>query len=424
MAGTAAAKARIGVWHWLLLLPIYAGATWLHIWYGDRHGLFDLHIYWRAARWSIHGHDVYTYSQRDPVEGSLGFTYPPFAALFLRPLGYLPLGGAQAVFCTFSVLTLIVTLWVLMRPVAARLGYPTWYAVAFVAPFVSWLEPVRETYTFGQINFILTMLVVLDLLVLVPRRSRFAGVLIGLAAAIKLTPAIFIVYLVLTRRWRAAVGAVVGAVAACAAGVLATGWRPSWHFWTSLLWQTGRVGRVDRVQDQSLNGLLARLARPHDPAPWVLIVLTVVVLAYGLWRARVAALAGDETTGLTLTGFVGALVSPLTWTHHLQWFVPALIVLLNVVTNPAYPKVRRRAYGAMGVVIYATVACSVVTWYDWGFVSKADDKGVPGFLIDNWYLLLIVTLLIFLPVRGGTEAASPAGPDVAGEREAVASDAR
>ncbi len=422
MTTTRTTRARVGPRQFAVLIAVWAAAATGHILYGNRHDFFDLGIYYRAVRWWAEGHDIYSYSQPDKVEGTLGFTYPPFAAVLMRPLGDLPLGGAQAVFVVVSVTALIAMLWLVIAPVAARLGYPVWFATAFALPIVSWLEPVRETFSFGQINFIVAALIVVDLLVAVPKKSWLAGVGIGLAAAIKLTPAIFVIYLLLTRRWRPAVTAVVAAAAATLAGAAMT-WKGTWQFWTGLLWHTERIGRMDRIQNQSLMGTLARLAKPHQPNEIVWLLLSLMIIAYGLWRARMAALAGDEVAGLTLTALVGCLVSPVTWTHHLLWFAPALIVIVDVAFDRRRSLRERRWLLTLAIVLYVTVAFSVVTWYDWHVLRRAAvDKGVPGFLIDNWYLLLMVALLVALPIRtpfpkSGDEPVAPAEG-----REVVASE--
>jgi alpha-1,2-mannosyltransferase len=417
MTTTRADSARVGLRHLLILLAVWATAIATHIRYGDRHGFFDFDIYYRAVRWWAQGHDLYSYSQTDPVQGSLGFTYPPCAALLLRPLAEMPLGAAQAVFGAASVAALIAAIWCLVAPLAGRYGYPAWFGVALALPMVSWLEPVRETFTFGQINFILMALVVVDLLVAVPRRSRLAGVGIGLAAAIKLTPAIFVVYLLLTRRWRAAATAAVAALAANLVGA-ALLWDDTWRFWTGLLWQTERIGHTDRLENQSLMGALARLDQggPNKPV-WAL--LAVLIMGYGLWRARRAALAGDEVTGLTLTALVGCLVSPVTWSHHLLWFAPALVVLVDAASDRRRTARRRWSLATLAAVLYVTATFSVISWYDWHVVERSADKGVAALLIDNWYLFLMLALLVMLPFRPSPAAEGTSVTPTEG-REAMA----
>ncbi|NJC73719.1 DUF2029 domain-containing protein [Planosporangium thailandense] len=410
MPTTRAGRVRIGPRRVVVLLAVWAVAGGAHVWYGNRHHFFDFGIYYRAVRWWAAGHDLYSYSQPDPVQGTLGFTYPPCAALLLRPLAALPLGAAQAVFTAVSVAAGVAALWCLIAPVAARYGYPAWFAVALAIPAASWLEPVRETFSFGQINFVLAALVVIDLLVAAPRRSRLTGVGIGLATAIKLTPGIFIIYLLLTRRWRAAATAIATALAANLAGA-AVGWHDTWWFWTELLWKTERIGHPDRLENQSLTGSLARLGDGVANRPvWAL--LAVLVMAYGLWRARRAAAAGDEASGLTLAAFVGCLVSPVTWSHHLLWFVPALVVLVDVALERRRTGRRWWPPAAMAAVLYVTTTFSIISWYDWHVVARSAGRGVPGFLINNWYVLLTLALLVALPFRRAPQAEGTAAAPV------------
>jgi alpha-1,2-mannosyltransferase len=239
--------------------------------------------------------------------------------------------------------------------------------------------------------------------VLLPRGSRWAGVLIGLAAAIKLTPAIFIVYLLVSRRYRAGLTAIASAAAASLLA-FAVAPRASIDFWTDALWKGEGIGNAAYTFNQSFYGMLARLSAPHDANRLAWAVLVLAALGFGLWRARRAALAGDEVVGLTITGIVGCLVSPITWVHHIYWFVPAIIVLAAV---------RRRAWFAL--VIAVTVGLGLVSWFEQGLPLDPWSHGAQGFVIKNWYLLLMVALLFALPIRtdsraepGLTSASEPA----------------
>jgi alpha-1,2-mannosyltransferase len=274
-------------------------------------------------------------------------------------------------------------------------------------PLVSTLEPIRETVNFGQINMLLVLLVLTDLLIVAPRWPRLAGIGIGIAAAIKLTPAIFIVYLLITRRWRAALmAAATAATATLLAAAIA--WDDSWRFWTAALWETGRVGHTDRIANQSILGVLARLSDPAEPNRLVWLGLVVVTAGYGLWRARRAVLAGDEVVGLTLTGFVGGLVSPITWPHHLFWFVPALLVLVDVASGRDTGKRRPWLFMLAGLC-WASVTVSVISLFELGLSKRLFADGLPGFLIVNWYVLLTAVLIVALPVRS-RPVAVPADP--------------
>lgn len=368
---------------------------------GRVHNFFDLKIYMRAMDWWAAGNPLYDYVQPDRVQGALYFTYPPFAALLLRPFALLPLGATVAIFTALTVLGVVVTTRWLVTPLVERHDLPRLFTLTVAVLLVFAVESTRETITFGQINMLLVVLILADLLFAVPGERRWAGVGVGLATALKLFPGIFILYLLATRRWRAAVVAsATAAVATLLAAAVAP--RDSWRFWTHELWATDRVGRTDYTGNQSLFGLLSRITAPEKPSqlPWLLLVLAVT--GYGLWRAARAARAGDALAGLTMTGLVGGLVSPITWTHHLYWFIPAVVVLVDAALDadpdtPAGARRRRWLFTLMAgtgfVIIYG-----VVTFQDWGVAPARTDS--PGeFVTRNAYVLLSVLLLAALPYR-------------------------
>ncbi|MEU2611253.1 glycosyltransferase 87 family protein [Micromonospora sp. NPDC007271] len=373
---------------------------------GLGHDFFDLKIYMRAMDWWAAGHPLYDYVQADRVQGALYFTYPPFAALLLRPFALLPLGATVAIFTVLTLLGLVVTTRWLVLPVVERHGLPRVFAVTVAVLLVLAVESTRETLTFGQINMLLVVLILADLLFAVPGERRWSGLGVGLATALKLFPGIFILYLLATRRWRAAV---VASATAALATLLAAAVAPrdSWRFWTHELWATDRVGRTDYTGNQSLFGLLSRLTAPQKPSQLAWLLLVAVVVGYGLWRAARVARAGDALAGLTLTGLVGGLVSPITWTHHLYWFIPAVVVLVDAALDTrrdvlAGAGQRRRLFalaaGTGFVVIYG-----VVTFLDWGVApTRTDDVG--EFLARNAYVLLSLLLLAALPARPPTGA--------------------
>ena len=354
-----------------------------------RHGFFDLQVYYGALTyWARDGGEIYDFLRPGT---QYGFTYPPFAALVMLPMAYLPWNAAIVVSVTLTVLASAVVIWRLLDPVARRSGWTRWFALAVALCLAAAYEPMRETVNFGQVNMLLLFLVAVDLLWLLPARSRWAGVGIGLATAIKLTPGIFIVYLLVTGRWRAAATSV---GTAAVATLVAAGLFPdaSREFWTEALWNTDRVGELAFVSNQSLRGVVARLDPQHPSTiAWLaLVLLTLVVWA---WRSRAAVAAGDEATGLALTGAVMCLVSPVTWVHHLVWLLPGLILLVdNGMAAPARSR-RRRLLLAAALIGYALL-CSRIVW-----AWEKDFTGVDGFLGSNTYVWISLALLLGLPIR-------------------------
>jgi alpha-1,2-mannosyltransferase len=375
-----------------------------HLWYGLRNHFFDLMIYREAMLWWADGHPLYDYARPDATQGHLEFTYPPVGAFLLRPLAWLTQTQANVVFIVVAVGCLAAAVWWLVRPIADRHGWPRWFVFGVAAILATGLEPIRLAFDFGQINFVLWALVVFDLAVLVPRRSRFLGVGIGLATAIKLVPGIFILYLLVSRRYRAAIVATSTAVlVTLLAGAAAP--HESAVFWTQKLLHGEGLGQLDYVMNQSINGMLARAVAPDEPSTVIWLLIAVPILVYGMWRARRAALFGDELTGMALAGLTGSLVSPVTWAHHIFWFVPALLALVDTAASPP-DRVRSGLRGrstliAVAVVVFATVTFSMLQWWEF---TLARPGGLAELVLSNWLVLLMAALLPVLPIQDRKDA--------------------
>jgi alpha-1,2-mannosyltransferase len=290
-----------------------------------RNEFFDSKVYYGAVRYWFRDHGM-VYDWLRPGT-PYGFTYPPFAGLVMAPMAYLPFPLVVVLASVATVLTTALLTWWFIAPLVRRRGWTPWFALAVGVCLAISFEPVRETLTFGQVNTLLLALVAGDVLFGVSRGRRWAGVGIGLAAAVKLTPGVFILYLLVTRRWRAA-GLAIGTATAATLAAAAVAPDQSREFWTSALWDTNRVGVLSYVSNQSLRGFLARL--PIDAvAGYVWVACVLAALAFWTWRVRAAATAGDEFGGFALTGVLGCLISPVTWVHHCVWLLPAIVRCLD-----------------------------------------------------------------------------------------------
>ncbi len=367
---------------------------------------FDLMVYRNAMGWWVDGNPLYDYSQPDPFQDSLGFTYPPVGAFLLRPLAYLSRDGSIAVYAVLSVLCVAATIWWLTRAVARRHGWSRPLLFLVMMPLVAGVGAVWIGFDFGQVNPLLWALVVFDLAVLAPRRSRFLGVGIGLATAIKLVPGIFIVYLLLTRRWR---GSIVAASTAALATLIAHVAAPadSSRYWTSVVWGGEGVGNLWFFMNQSISGLLARIFEP-DPYPTLLwLGLCLPVAAYGLLRARRAALAGDELAGMALAGLTASLISPVTWPHHNFWWIPALLAIVDTALAPPRAPVRSGlrnpiALGAVALLTYPIVAINAI---------GHPENGLLDVIVGNWLVWLMLLLLVTVPIDADRATADRAAEE-------------
>ncbi len=251
----------------------------------------------------------------------LPFDYTPFAALLFA-------AGSGASFATWQAGLAVLTIGLL--PVVAYLslglaGRPAGLARAAAAFAIAavglWLEPVAMTLFFGQINLVLLALVTGDLAL--PDRIKGKGIGIGLAAGIKLTPLIFIPYLLFTRRVKAAaVSALTFAVTAGLGFALLP--HASAVYWGGKITRPG--SKPFHLDNQSLNGVILRLthAGPDAHAYWL--AAAFVVGTAGLATSILASRRGHELLGLVACAATGLLVSPVTWSHHYVYVVPALVL--------------------------------------------------------------------------------------------------
>ena len=237
------------------------------------------------------------------------------------------------------------------------------------------LSPVEDHLRFGQVGILLMACCIFDCMIEKPKWPR--GALIGFAAAFKLVPLIFIPYLVVTRRLRAAAVACVTFAALSFAGVLVAP-SDSWKFWTDKMFQPTSP---DFFTNQSLEGILQRALGPWRVF-WLAAV--VVVVAFGMWRAAVASLRGDELRGIAITGLVGVLVSPISWIHHLVWIIPAIAVLVGRGDN------RKRLIAAF-LVTAAFVARLPYVGHD-----ELHGNGLLAAVLIDSYGLLCVGLFVYL----------------------------
>jgi len=393
-------------WVQVVAVLFFFGGVWAFLAAcAERHGFFDLKVYYGALNFWVHGGgQVYDYLAPNT---EYGFTYPPFAAVVMVPMGYIGWNLAITISVIMSVAVMIVMLFWLVGPIVRRQGWKMWLSLAIALGLAAAFEPVRETVNFGQVNLLLLFFATADLLLLIGPGRKLGGIGIGLATAIKLTPGIFIIYLLVTRRWRAA--AVSSATTAGATWLAATlAPNASREFWTDAVWNTDRVGNTAFVSNQSLNGFVSRL-NPAEPSTLLWIALSLAALGVWAWRARKAIAAGDEVAGLALTGVIGCLVSPITWIHHLVWVLPAVILLFDHALDRSHDRSIRRNMMIFAIVVYG-ILCSRLVWpFNMHFTGW-------GLLGSNAYVIIEVILLFTLPIRqrvaGGSDVTGGGAPSV------------
>ena len=321
MTGAAISTARSGRRTcWVLVAVALAGhAAVLVVWPAAHALLIDLQVYRTGGERVLDGDSLYA-GVHPP------FVYPPFAAVLFAPLALLPLPVLKVLWTGVNV----ALLGYIVHRCARSLGVPSGPGLttgtAGLVALATWLDPVRTTLYLGQINIVLLALVVGD--VLGRRESRWRGVGVGIAAAIKLTPLVIVPYLALTGRRRAAGVATAVFAGALALGVLAAPTESVVYWWRGTFAAADRISAVTATTNHSLSGFVARSLGGDGPAATVTYLLGgAAVAAVALALAVRAHHRGDEVLALALCGLTSAAVAPFAWSHHWVWCVPVVVTL-------------------------------------------------------------------------------------------------
>jgi alpha-1,2-mannosyltransferase len=308
----------------LLTLSVAMRLAWTYL-APNGANFVDLHVYVGGAATIGTGHALYdfTYADQTP-DFPLPFTYPPFAAVVFYPLHFLPFG-----FVSFAwTVGIMAALYGVVRLSQLLLGGGShrvamcWTAVGI------WIEPLRATLDYGQINVVLCLAV---LYAVYSKRWWLSGLVVGLAAGIKLTPAVSGLYFLGVKRWATAIFAAFVFAGTVVISGLVVGDEARRYF-TELIFDPHRVGSVGTSTNQSWRGGISRIVG-HDAGysvPVLIAIAVTAVLAVLAWRAINAGDSDqpDRLGGIVLVQLFGLLLSPISWTHHWVWLLPTMIWLL------------------------------------------------------------------------------------------------
>jgi alpha-1,2-mannosyltransferase len=243
------------------------------------------------------------------------------------------------------------------------------------------LDPTRETLILGQINILLAVAVTADMTLIRPQRR---GVLVGLAAAIKMTPILLVPYLVLTRQtgaWRRALGTFV------AAGAIAAAASPgaSWNYWTRDAWGPNRAGWLPWIGNQGAVAVVERLFH-HTLSTVALFSLCVGIVGIGLYLAVKLYQPSLPMLGFLVMEVTESLASPVSWAHHMIWVIPLIAWLALAVDRPKH--------GARwAIAVSAVFFAAPIWWVPHGAHVKYAGHGWSMLLAGSFFIVLVAILV-------------------------------
>ncbi|KAA9166170.1 DUF2029 domain-containing protein [Amycolatopsis acidicola] len=355
--------------------------------------LKDLGVYQIAGQRVLDGHSVYDTPLLGNTRGVWEFVYAPFAALLFVPLAKLH-GDVFTVVGSFGdFVILAVGVWAALAMLNYRRDVKLVIFSLPVAALLLWVEPVRETMAFGQINILLMTLVLVDMAL--PDSFRGKGILTGIAAGIKLTPAFFVLYFLFSKRYRAALVSALSFVATVVIGFLVMP-HDSKTFWSGAFADPTRVGVPENPQNESLRGMFARSIGLTGGYQLLWLVLVAVLAVACLLLARRLSFGNQELLAVTLCGLATTAVSPYSWVHHWVWLGALMIYLLDA-------SLRRWAWGWWIALVLAGVVASggvlMLLGSDQSTVITIPSWGHLGVVYHNAYIWLTVIAFAVVALR-------------------------
>ncbi|MGI8309369.1 glycosyltransferase 87 family protein [Saccharopolyspora hattusasensis] len=382
------ARARDGRFLLVAAVVIEVFAIWFVHWI-DTRGYMDTEIYRLGARAWLNGYQVYgdDLTPESPDSGTLPFIYPPFAALLFIPLTWLSVDGAVVLVAVLSHIAILVTAYSLARSsdyLAPRAGLVA-VATAVLMPWFTLIEPARETINYGQINLVLMALVAADCLLPLTRWPR--GLLVGIAAAIKLTPLGFLLLFLLRRDYRAMAVTGLTFAATVLIGLVAAP-KDAADWWLDKMLSTGDSFGTVYAGNLTLRSLLAKQSLTGFELNSLWVLGSVLLLALAVLGMRYALRMANVPLALMLNAVLVLLVSPISWSHHWVWAGPTLALLFAM-------SLRHRWYGVLLTVgLCALTVLAGPQWYLPNTEDRELDWTFSQQVVGNAYTLIGIGFLI------------------------------
>jgi hypothetical protein len=325
------------------------------------------------------------------------YPYPPVMAVLLLPIASLPpVPGALTWFYLKVGMTLLAIPWVFRLVADPDRPFP---AAAQAAAVLLSLMPILGDLQHGNVNLFILFLVVAALVAFRARRDALSGILLGLAISCKVTPALFVPYLVWKRAWRALAGVAIGLALFLWPGVvpalrlgLAENQQQLVSWYREMVYPFVVEGKVtSEHENQSLPGVVYRLttASPsfstyvndvytpteydnflnldRGSARWLLKGCMAAFALLAVWTCRTPT---DTRQGWRLAAEYSLVVlgmllfSERTWKHHcVTLLLPFAVLCYYLAACRPRPAVARGVIAVLVVCTLLMTATSTTVFY-------------------------------------------------------------
>jgi alpha-1,2-mannosyltransferase len=345
------------------------------------HPPIDFLVYRGGAKSLIGGHMPY---MEQFTSLHLNFTYPPLALFGFVPLALLPIHAAIVSWWLVNSLSLIGLCFLALSSVSsARFSRRIVFAVSLAGVSCLMFEPLRSSVGYGQINFVLMLMITFDLL---SPSSRLRGIGVGIASAIKLTPLAFIPGFLMDQDRRSAARSTITVVLLSLVSSLML-YDGAKTFWFHQALNPDHKGAVVGACNQSEYSAIMRIFGVSTSSKVLWVSLATITLLVGYVAARSCYQRGRRLDALVVLTLAELLASPISWSHHWSW-----IVLLPIFIVLRWKHDRWLSLAALPVLIVA--AAFPYHWHDWSWYLHGAGRAAMGFTLTIAGLVLFVALSV------------------------------
>jgi hypothetical protein len=309
---------------------------------GHFYGNSDFFGFYQSVRFYFSGQNLYSptlisqYLTSSSVwisaDGNLN---PPFFTLLLLPFYFLNYADALKTWTMISLFLALLSVFLALRP------FPRWHknTLLIMLGFLIYLQ-TSVTLAFGQVTHYLLILITAAWLLGREKKDISAGILIGMACAIKFFCGLFLIYFLCIKRFKLFLSSVMTALFCFGLSLLVFGAKNYLSYqavlkkiaWYASSWNVSFLGFFSRLfsfseKNQSLYSL-----------PWLTKSLTLGLSAFLViylvlaWRTLTDKKEPfDRGFGLVIIAMI--LLSPLGWTYYFGLFLIPYLILVHQSNN-------------------------------------------------------------------------------------------
>lgn len=301
----------------------------------------DFGVYYETSK-KIINHDYTIYNVKIHTDV---FNYPPVYSIIIKPIGYFNYFFIKNIWLILSITLYILSSIILFKLLDIKFKENILFFISLSFIF----KPALETFKWGQVNSIVLFLIICGLFFYLQERDIVSGILFGFAAAVKLSPAIFILLFLVKKKYTIVATFILTFILLNLWAVMILGFDTSINYYLKLLPELFKRGMFDNPYNQSFHNLFSRLFKegngystPVFVSNKLADILTKVSTTIILILSIITLIIKRDSEFILLFSLLlitSLISSNLLWEHHFIMIIASYIIILNKINNSYSDKI-------------------------------------------------------------------------------------